>query len=106
MTQALAASLDLHARADDQTWLCGRTVVHKLVFALDAPAACLAAVFAELSRVGGELHSMTLHPTRGGAFEAVVRVTRIGAGEAAVMLDRLARLPDVRSAALEHVLIT
>lgn len=91
---------------DDADWLRGRKVVHTLVFALSEPGPCLTRVFAELEAKGAVLESLSVRPTGSESFEAVVRIAQLNSDAAIGLLGRLAELPSVQSAAIEHLLIT
>ncbi len=104
--------LSLAIRADpappapsDLEWLCGRTIVHKIVVGLTDPRACVIALLDELGGAAGEIRSLTLKPTAGDGFEVVLQATALSVEDARDLVGRIAAHPKVSSAAIEHVLI-
>jgi hypothetical protein len=90
----------------DLDWLRGRTIVHQIVIGTSDPAASLAALLAALARTSGNIRALTVKPTAAGQFEAVLQATALSAEEARGLVSRIAALPSVNSAAIEHMLIS
>ena len=89
----------------DLDWLRGRTIVHKIVVGLTDPGASAMAILTELGRTPGEIRTLTLKPTQGEHFEAVLQVTGLNSEDARDLVGRIAMYPGAVSAAIEHVLI-
>jgi hypothetical protein len=100
---AAAARSGSHADLD---WLRGRTIVHQIVIGMSDPAASLAALLCALARTSGQICALTVKPTDAGQFEAVLQATTLSAEEARGLVSRIAALPSVNSAAIEHMLIS
>ena len=89
----------------DLDWLRGRTIVHKIVVGLTDPGPSALAILTELGRTAGEIRALTLKPTQGERFEAVLQATGLSSEDARDLVGRIAMYPGVMSAAIEHVLI-
>ena len=103
---ALAFQTDVMPLSNpDLDWLRGRTVVHKIVVGLTDPGASTIAILRELGRTAGEIRSLTLKPTESHHYEAVLQATSLSAEAARDLVGRIAAHPQVKSAAIEHMLI-
>ena len=100
-----AAQVPTAANAD-LDWLRGRTIVHQIVIGMSDPAASVAALLAALGRTSGKIRALTVKPTAAGQFEAVLQATTLSAEEAQGLVSRIAALPSVNSAAIEHMLVS
>ena len=89
----------------DLDWLAGRTIVHKIVVGLTDPAVCTIAILQEFGRTAGEIRSLALKPTQADHFEVVLQATSLSAEAARELVGRIAAHPQVKSAAIEHMLI-
>jgi hypothetical protein len=96
---------EINRRASDDSWLAGRTVVHKIVIGLSDPQACLAAVAEEFRGKSGRIEAFTLSPLSGGAYEAVLRAADLSVDAADSLVARLCARRGVRSVQIEHMLI-
>jgi len=89
----------------DHDWLRGRTIVHKIVIGTTEPNASVGALLSALAHTSGRIRSLTVKPTAGDRFEAVLQATELTPEEARRLVGRIAAFPKVGSAAIEHVLI-
>jgi hypothetical protein len=102
---ALLAQRPVEIPAAAESWLAGRTVVHKIVIGLSDPSACLTAVAEEFQHGLGRIEGLALSALSGGAYEAVLRAADLSVDEAEHLVSRLCVRQGVRSVQIEHMLI-
>jgi hypothetical protein len=105
-TPAQGQAPTLPPSLSDGEWLCGRTVVHKIVVGLTSPTTSVPALLTALAATSGQIRSLIVKPVLGGVFEATLQATHLSPEEARRLVDRVATCPEVSSAAIEHVLIS